>query len=200
MAARRIGLFGGSFDPPHVAHLAVAEAAREQARLDRVLWIPAATSPFKAGEETSEGRHRLEMVRLAIAGNPAFDTDDLEIARGGISYTVDTIEEIADRHPDAELRLIIGGDSLRTFERWREPRRIVETAALLVYRRAGDSSASGDLPDWLSARVTFVEAPAIDLSATHLRRMLAEGRSGRYLVPDAVLEYAARQGLYRLSR
>jgi nicotinate-nucleotide adenylyltransferase len=200
MAARRIGLFGGSFDPPHVAHLAVAEAAREQARLDRVLWIPAAISPFKAGAETSEGRHRMEMVRLAIAGNPAFVADDLEIARGGISYTVDTVEEIADRHPDAELRLIIGGDSLRTFERWREPRRIVETAALLVYRRAGDSSASGDLPDWLSARVTFVEAPAIDLSATHLRRMLAEGRSGRYLVPDAVLEYAARQGLYRLSR
>jgi nicotinate-nucleotide adenylyltransferase len=200
MAARRIGLFGGSFDPPHVAHLAVAEAAREQAQLDRVLWIPAATSPFKAGGESSESGHRLEMVRLAIADNPAFEVDDLEITRGGVSYTIDTIDEITGRHPAAELRLIIGGDSLETFERWREPRRIVEAAPLLVYRRpggTGGTGGSGDLPDWLAARVSFVEAPAIDLSATHLRRMLASGRSGRYLVPDAVLEYASRQGLYR---
>jgi nicotinate-nucleotide adenylyltransferase len=194
--ARRIGLFGGSFNPPHVAHLAVAEAAREQARLDRVIWMPAAASPFKADEAVPASPHRLAMARLATAGNPAFEVSDLEARRGGVSYTVDTVCALAEAYPAASLFLIIGGDSLAGFPRWRQPGEILEHARLVVYRRPGDRLDEADLPAWVLDRATFVDAPRIDLSSSDVRAMLAAGRSARYLVPDAVRAYARENGLY----
>lgn len=196
MAARRIGLFGGTFDPPHLAHLAVAEAARDQAGLEEVIWIPSATSPFKTDREGTAPAHRVAMVRLATRDNPAFEVSTIEIERGGLSYTVDTLEQIALEHPGAELWLIVGEDGLAGFPRWRDPERILELAGLLVYPRRASDPSPGPIPDWVKDRVTTVKAPEIDLSATKFRGMIEAGRSVRYLVPDAVREYIIANRLY----
>jgi nicotinate-nucleotide adenylyltransferase len=193
-------LFGGSFNPPHVAHLAVAAAAAETAGVDRVIWMPAATSPHKragAGAEPTP-EHRVEMTRHAVRGNPAFSVSDLELRRGGVSYTVDTLRALRDAWPEAEAALILGGDSLAGFMSWREPEEILRLARLLVYRRPGFDET--DVPPEVLRRTRFVDAPALDLSSTHLRERLAAGRTVRYLVPDAVIEYAQRNGLYAKGR
>jgi nicotinate-nucleotide adenylyltransferase len=192
----RVGLFGGSFNPPHVAHLAVAEAAAEAAGLARVLWMPAATSPFKQGDPAVVADvHRLAMTRLATEGNARFAVSDLEVRRGGVSYTVDTLRTLAEAHPGAELVLLLGGDGLADFAAWRAPEAILALARLVVYRRPGFSEVG--VPAAVLARTTFVDAPPLDLSGTALRARLAAGRTVRYLVPDAVLAYAGAHGLYR---
>jgi len=198
--ATRLGLFGGTFDPPHVAHLAIAEAAREQARLDRVIWMPAATSPFKRGEDGRPAAHRLEMVRRAISGNRYFEVSDIEVARGGMSYTIDTLRALSSAEPNADLYLLIGGDSLSGFPEWREPEEIVRMARLAVYRREADGADEVLLLPWLAGRVQTIEAPPITLSSTAVREHLRSGRSARYLVPDAVREYIAAHQLYRPVR
>lgn len=195
MPSGRIGLFGGSFNPPHVAHLAVAEAACEQAGLDRVLWVPAATSPFKQGEAMPSAAHRLAMTRLAVAGNDAFEVSDIEVERAGVSYTVETARALQEAHPEVDFRLIIGGDSLAGFAGWHRAEEIAERVQLVVYHRPGWEV--GVLPPYLAGRVAFVDAPPIDLSSTAVRAHLRAGRSARYLVPDAVLAYIDEHGLYR---
>ncbi|MDX1532260.1 MAG: nicotinate-nucleotide adenylyltransferase [Rhodothermales bacterium] len=193
-APRRLGLFGGSFNPPHLAHLAVAEAAREQADLDRVLWLPAATSPFKQGEALPAPEHRLAMTRLAVEGNPAFGVSDVEVRRGGVSYTVDTVRAVQAAHPEAALFLLLGGDGLAGFRQWRAWEELLGRVRLLVYRRPG--SADPPLDGALRDRVSFLDAPPLGLSSTYVRGLLRAGRSARYLVPDAVLRYAEAHGLY----
>lgn len=191
----RVGLFGGSFNPPHVGHLAVAEGAREAAALDRVLWMPAATPPHKQGHDLPAGAHRLAMTRLATDDHDAFDVSGLELRRAGVSYTVDTLRALRAEHPDAELLLLIGGDSLAQFHSWREPAAILDLAGLLVYPRPGfDLSAVSEA---VRRRVTLLDRPLLDLSSTDVRGLLRAGRSARYLIPDAVLAYAAEHGLYR---
>ncbi|MFN3597788.1 MAG: nicotinate-nucleotide adenylyltransferase [Rubricoccaceae bacterium] len=192
----RLGVFGGSFNPPHVAHLAVAEAAAEAARLERVLWVPAATPPHKQRTAAlAPARHRLAMTRLAVAGNPRFAVSDLEVARAGISYTVDTLRALAAAHPEATLALLLGGDSLAAFLSWREPEAIAHLAELVVYARPGSAA---EPPPGLPAhaRLVRVGAPALDVSSTALRARLAAGKTVRYLVPDAVRAYIAEHGLY----
>ena len=189
------GIFGGSFNPPHVGHLALAEACAEAAGLDRVLWIPAAVSPHKVGAAgMAPAEARLAMVRAAIAGNDRFEVSDLEIARGDVSYTVDTLRQLREAHDD--LALILGGDSLRGFPSWREPEAIARLARLVVYRRPGDGVDLGTLPGWLVARVTVVNGPLLEISSTDLRARLAAGRTVRYLVPDAVRQIVEADGLY----
>jgi nicotinate-nucleotide adenylyltransferase len=191
----RLGVFGGSFNPPHVAHLAVAEAAAEAAGLDRILWVPAATPPHKRLDPgLAPAADRLAMTRLAVEGNERFEVSDVEIARSGISYTVDTLAALAGEYPGARLHLLLGGDSLAAFATWRAPERILELARLVVYARPG---VPREAPGPLAGHVTWVEAPALALSSSDLRARIAEGRSVRYLVPDAVREYIARHGLYR---
>ena len=193
----RLGLFGGTFDPPHVGHLAVAEACREGAALDRVLWIPAAVNPHKQGRERAPDDARLAMVRAAIAGNPAFEVSDVETRREGVSYTVDTLGHLAHEHPTADLVWIVGGDSLASFPTWREPREILRLASLAAYPRPGaDLSA---VPGWVLERTALVGAPRLDVSSTEIRARIAEGRSVRYLVPDAVREIIAARRLYGFS-
>lgn len=191
----RIALFGGSFNPPHVGHLALAEAARDEAGLDRVLWMPAATPPHKQDAALPAGHHRLAMTTLATEGNHAFAASDLELRRAGVSYTVDTLRTLHAEHPNAELVLLIGGDSLVQFGSWREPEEILRRATLLVYPRSGADFT--DLDPAVLRRVTMLERPLLDLSATAVRALLRAGRSARYLVPDRVLAYAAEHGLYR---
>ncbi|WP_420454214.1 nicotinate-nucleotide adenylyltransferase [Rubrivirga sp.] len=195
-----LALFGGSFNPPHVGHLAVAEACAEAAGLDRVLWMPAATPPHKRADPAlASAPTRLRMVEAAIAGNERFQASDLEIVRGDVSYTVDTLRALAAQgHRD--LALIVGGDSLAGFPRWREPEAIVELARPVVYRRPGDGVDLGALPRWLASAVVSVGGPLLQLSSTDIRRRIADGQTVRYLVPDAVREIADAEGLYRRVR
>lgn len=189
-----IGIFGGSFNPPHVGHLIVAEAMREQFALDRVLWIPSRQPPHKPGAGLADARHRLAMTRLATDGNPAFAVSEVELRREGVSYTVDTVRALQEAHPDDTFSLLIGGDSLRDFGSWHRPDEIARRVALLVYRRPGAHVA--DLPPGLAARIRFADAPLLDVSGTDIRARCRAGRSIRYLVPDPVRAYIAGHGLY----
>jgi nicotinate-nucleotide adenylyltransferase len=199
----RTGVFGGTFDPVHLGHLILAEQCREQARLDRVVFVPTARPPHKQGHTVTPFGHRVEMLALALAGNPAFALDELEKDRPGPSYTVDTLEELHRRDPQDELLLLIGSDCLPDLVHWRNPTRIGELASLLVMARSGWSVADLEqlhaelhLPPELRL-LQLVNAPLIDLSSTDLRRRAAEGRSLRYLVPRAVECYIETHHLYR---
>ena len=195
-ARSTLALFGGSFNPPHLGHLAVAEAVADAVGLDQVCWMPAATPPHKQDDETlASAAHRLAMTRLAIEGNPRFVVSDLELRRGGTSYTVDTLRHLRADRPDADLYLILGGDSLAAFSTWREPEAILDLARLLVYQRPG--SAEATVSPAILARTTVVEAPLLHLSSTTLRARIAAGQTVRYLVPEAVRVYIAAHGLYR---
>ena len=192
-------VFGGSFNPPHNAHVAVAEAAlnavENGAENSKVLWIPAATPPHKQDDvDLASAEHRVAMVRLAITGNDRFEVSDLEIRRGDVSYTVNTLRTLKDENPEAQLALLIGGDSLVEFPIWREPQAILEMAQLLVYRRPGFDE--GPVSDWVQEHVAFIDAPQLDLSSTVLRASLRSGRSVRDLVPDDVLAYIEEHRLY----
>ncbi len=191
-----LGLFGGSFNPPHVGHLAVAEAAAEAAGLGRVVWMPANTPPHKrSGHILAAPEHRLAMTRLAAEGNARFEVSEVEVRRAGVSFTVDTLRALRAAHPEADLALVLGGDSLAGFATWREPAAILRLARLVVYRRPGSDEAG--VPDEVLARTTFVDAPPLDLSSTAIRARIAGGKTVRYLVPDAVRAYVAGHGLYR---
>lgn len=190
-----IGLFGGSFNPPHIAHLIVAETVREQFGLQAVWWMPSHTPPHKPGETLAPATHRLSMTRRATASNPAFDTSELEIQRGGPSYTVETLRALQERHPDAAFALIVGSDSLQDFAGWHRPEEIARRVPLLGYRRPG--AEAPDLPPRFARRVRFGEAPLLEISGTAIRARLRRGQSIRYLVPEEVRRYIEEHGLYQ---
>jgi nicotinate-nucleotide adenylyltransferase len=204
----RIGIFGGSFDPVHDGHLIAAECAREQARLDRVLFIPAAAPPHKPGRILADGPHRLAMLSLATGGNDAFAVSGIELDRGGTSYTVDTLATLAGEHPDDALVLILGPDSLASLPTWREPARIAALAEIVPVERDSlddltAAAATVGLADLLGeehVRALLgrrVRMPAVGIRATDLRTAVAAGRSIRYRTPRAVERYIATHGLYR---
>jgi nicotinate-nucleotide adenylyltransferase len=200
----RIGVFGGTFDPVHLGHLVVAEQSREQARLDEVWLVPAARPPLKLERPVTPFAQRVEMLALAIAGQPAFRIDLLEKDRPGPSYTADTLEELHQRQPAADFFFVVGSDVLPTLPQWYEPVRIVQRATLLIVARphwpvmpAEQLRANLRLPAEVPLRQQTIEVPLIDLSSTDLRRRIAEGRSIRYLVPRAVECYIHEKRLYR---
>lgn len=204
----RIGVFGGSFDPVHVGHLLAAECCREQAGLDRVLFVPAATPPHKRDRALAAAEDRLEMLRLATGGHDAFEVDPLELDRGGVSWTVDTLAALAASRPGAELRLVLGPDALADLPSWREPERIVSLAEPLAVEReslddvaalAADRRLAAILgPDRLERLVAGrVRMPAVGIRASAIRERIAAGRSIRFLVPRAVEAYVTTHGLYR---
>jgi nicotinate-nucleotide adenylyltransferase len=206
-----LGVFGGTFDPIHVAHLAVAEEAAETLGLERILFIPAGRPPHKPGRDITPAEHRLAMVELAIAGNDRFGIDRLEMDRAGPSYTVDTLEALrgsrvaAGASPD--VTLILSAEAFLGLMSWRDPRRVLELAQVVVAPRDGFPDAGPDflaeqLPDVpdLAARVTFLDAPRLRLSSSELRARAAAGRSLRYLVPDAVAAYIGDHSLYQDQR
>ncbi len=195
-----VGILGGTFDPVHHGHLAIAEEARDALGLERVLFVPAAAPPHKPGRPISAPGDRLAMVRLAVAGNPAFEASDAEIVRGGASYTVDTLEVLRAGGLE-EPWLILSSESLLLLPAWREPQRILELARLAVVPRGGFEPLG---PDWVEARfpgaverVRFLPGPLLPISGSVVRRRAHAGRSVRYLVPDAVAAYIADHGLYR---
>ena len=198
------GIFGGTFDPIHIAHLAVAEAARDTFSLRRVLFIPAAQPPHKPGRVITPVEHRLAMVEAAVAANSAFEVSRIEVDRAGPSYTVDTLAGLCDADPNDRLALILSAESYNDLSTWHEPRRILELADLIVAPRDGYAAADPDLvpsqfPD-APAAIAFLDGPHIRLSASEIRDRAAAGRSVRYLVPDAVAAYIGDHGLYQDDR
>jgi nicotinate-nucleotide adenylyltransferase len=203
-----VGVLGGTFDPIHFAHLALAQEAAEALGLERVLFVPAGNPPHKPGIEISPGADRLAMVELAIAGNDRFRPSRVELDRDGPSYTVDTLAALdASRRSDGsvgETTLILSADAFLGFMNWHAPRRVLELARLAVaprdgYPAAGPEFLAINLPD-LADRAVFLDGPRIRLSASELRTRAAAGRSLRYLVPDAVAAYIDDHGLYRTPR
>jgi nicotinate-nucleotide adenylyltransferase len=194
-----LGVFGGSFDPVHFGHLRMAEEARIQVGLDRVLFVPTQVSPFKVGRTVTPGEQRLEMLHIALADNPAFAASDVELTRPGPSYTVDTLRLLKEQYPTAELFFLTGTDAVRDLPKWRQPEEILSLARFLVAARPGVDKADvlHALPDTWEARIAFIEMPELDISSTYLRERLRDGRSVRYLLPRAVEEYIVSRGLYR---
>jgi nicotinate-nucleotide adenylyltransferase len=191
----RLGIFGGTFDPPHVGHLIVAQDAAVALDLDRVLFVPAGTPPHKRDRALTAGDIRLAMIRAATAGNGRFDVDALELERGeGPSYTVDTLRALADRHPGAELWLLIGCDQWDEFSTWRASEEVLRLASVGVMSRGGEERGPG--PESRD-RVRFIDVTRIDVSSTEIRRRVGVGESVRYLVPDPVIEIIFRERLYR---
>jgi nicotinate-nucleotide adenylyltransferase len=197
----RVGIVGGTFDPIHLGHLIIAEEARVQLGLERVIFIPAGRPWLKGSEPSASPKDRLEMTRLAVRSHPSFRCASIEVERGGNTYTVETLEVLSRSLPGAELFYVVGLDSLREFHRWRSPARILELATLVVllrpgYRRPPLNALRGVAPA-AEERVRILKGPLMEVSSTDIRRRVAEGRSIRYLVPPEVEEYIARRGLYR---
>jgi nicotinate-nucleotide adenylyltransferase len=196
----RIGILGGTFNPPHLGHLICAQEAYLQLGLDRVTLIPARIPPHKPVEDEPGAAHRLELCRLAIRGDEErFDVSDLEIGREGPSFTVDTLEELHSSAPDHELFLIVGGDIAAGLPNWHEPERVLSLATLAVAKRRGTSRDAVDAA--LGAlrggeRTQFFRMPRIGISSTMLRERVRAGRPIRYYVPDAVEGYIRRHRLY----
>lgn len=205
-ANARVGVFGGTFDPPHLGHLAAAEWARDQLELDRVVFVPAGTPPHKRDHSRSGAAARLAMTRLAVRGQAGFAVSDLEIRRRGPSFTVDTLRALAARDPRARWFLILGEDNLAEFDSWREPETILELATVVVALRPRALSnarvarhrVSGALRGRSrTGAVVTLDNPGIDLSSSAIRARARRGRSIRYLVPAAVDRYITRTKLYR---
>lgn len=188
----RIGVFGGTFDPPHLGHLIVAGDAHTGLRLDRIVFIPSAVPPHKLATVRATAEQRLEMVQVAVRDDVRFTVDDIELRRTGPSYTVDTLRTLREQYAGSELFFLIGTDALREIDTWRTPDEVARLARLVALSRSGDEVEA--IPDRavLPLRVT-----RIDISATEIRRRIAAGESARYLVPDSVREIIERDGLYR---
>lgn len=188
----RVGIFGGSFNPPHLGHLVVAEQALEVLGLDRVIWIPSNTPPHKTPSKV-DGTHRLRMVEIAVEGNERFEVSTAELDRGGVSYTVDTLEALSSDE-STELFLIVGADGLAAFESWYRPKRILELATLVVYPRKGHEVESRQSSFF--ERAVWLDTPVIEVSSSALRARLGEGKTVRYLIPEGVLRYIRDNALY----
>jgi nicotinate-nucleotide adenylyltransferase len=212
----RIGVYGGSFDPIHLGHLRAAEEVREQLALDRVIFVPAANPPHKPTRHLADGAARLAMIELAVADHSAFAASGIELERGGISYSVETVAEIARREPAAELWFLVGLDAWREIHLWRDVERFFELVNVAVVRRppAPLETSIEHLP--IAAReafcygpntrsyahrsgrtLTFLSIDGLDVSATAIRDALRDGRSVRYLVPPPVERYLREHPLYR---
>lgn len=202
MSIARLGIFGGTFDPPHIGHLLMAEVARETLMLDRVLFIPAAIPPHKAEIAITSGEERAEMVARAIAPYPAFSLSRCELARDGVSYTIDTLREVREQkeYGGARLYLLLGADMLAQFTAWKEAAAIARDATLLAAPREGFeltrliARVREQIPN---ADIAPLPMPPLDVSATWLRSRIKEGRRVEWLLPASVLEYVGERGLYR---
>ena len=187
-AGVRLGVFGGTFDPVHVGHLAIAHAALESLPLDRVLFVIAKRSPLKDRGPVAGEADRLRMLELAVAGEPHFAVSRAELDRDGPSYTVDTLERLSGAD---ELFLILGSDAVADFPKWKDPARIGQLATVAVAERPGAPAYLGEAPI-----VTF-DAPRLDISSRELRARASRGRSLRYLVPESAWKHIEARGLYR---
>jgi nicotinate-nucleotide adenylyltransferase len=197
----RLGILGGTFNPPHLGHLVCAQEAYDQLGLDRVVLMPAGTPPHKAVAADPGAEARWELCRLAVGGDERLDVSRLELDRPGRSWTVDTLRALHDESPQDDLTFIVGGDMARSLPTWREPEAVLELATLAVAERAGAEREAirGELHALRGAsdeRVRFFQMPRIDVSSSLVRERVAAGRPVRYLVPDAVADAIAEHAWY----
>jgi nicotinate-nucleotide adenylyltransferase len=191
----KLGVFGGTFDPVHHGHLIVAEYVRERVGLDRVLFVPTMISPHKVDAAMTSPAHRLAMLRAGVKPNPFFQVSDMEIERGGVSYTVDTLRAMGEENARDEFFLLIGADNMAEFRTWKHPGEIGKRATLVVMNRPGFAGVAAD-PS-LPKDVIQCAVPSIDISATEIRRRVQKGLTISYLVPPSVARYIDRHRLYR---
>lgn len=189
----KVGVYGGTFDPIHTGHLITAQHILEERRLDKIIFIPAYISPHKTQVLSTESKHRLEMVKIAIDGYKRFDLSDYEIQKGGVSYTVDTLKELKNSYK--EIELIIGYDNLLSFDIWHEPDQITKLAKLLVLKR----KFAGDINQFNKyfAEAVFIDSPVIDISSTIIRERVRKNLPVDFLVPQKVKEYITANSLYK---
>jgi nicotinate-nucleotide adenylyltransferase len=201
---QRIGILGGTFDPPHIGHLILAEYTFEGLGLERMLFVPAADPPHKQGQTRTPVQHRLAMLERAVIGNTHFNISFVDIERPGPSYSADTVRLIQNDFPEAELYFVMGGDSLRELPTWHRVEEFIHLCKLAVMRRS-DEDIRPDmhrdlLPD-LEAQVVMVDAPLLGIwiSSTHIVQRLQMGKSARYIVPDPVLDYILEHKIYEVA-
>ena len=200
MAGFRLGVLGGTFDPPHLGHLLVAQEAVESLGLSRLLFVVASQPPHKEGRKLSPADVRSEMARAAIGDHPRLGVSEVEFHRDGPSYTVDTLRYFRSEHPDAEIFFILGADQLAEFHEWKDPEEILELATLVAVARDGHTPggvAAPALPSGRPVEFEALEVTRVDISATGIRERVASGRTIRYRVPEAVNDIIERYRLYR---
>lgn len=199
----RVGLFGGTFDPPHLGHLILASEASSQLKLTRLLWTVTPDPPHKQGQPVTPLEHRLSMVKLAIEDNPSFELSNVELDRPGPHYTVDTIKLLAEQNPNAEIVPIIGGDSLQDLPTWHQPKEFVYRAHWVgVMRRPGEETDLAELERELPgirSKVHYVDAPLLEIASREIRNRVATGKPFRYYLPNPVYEYINEHHLYQES-
>ena len=192
---KKICLFGGTFDPPHIGHLLVAQTIFEAENFDKIVFIPTFKTPKK--NNISDIKDRLAMLRMGVTSNPNFEISDLEIQRGGTSYTIDTIREYkSDQDYDSrELYYLIGSDSLQTFHLWKEPREILDESQVIVALRPGFRPS--DISNWILRKVRFANIPRFEISSSTIRLRWQENKTIRYMVTQPVWEYINDHGIYK---
>jgi nicotinate-nucleotide adenylyltransferase len=190
VSSERIGVLGGTFDPIHLGHMVVASEVCAALALDRVILVPVHQQPFKDSMGHATPEQRLAMCRLAVEGDDRLEVSDVDIARGGLTYTVDTLADIAAQHPDAELFFIAGADAVSRLSEWREPARLMKLATFVGVARQGHPVPA------LTPPHLVVQTPEVGVSSTEVRRRRRAGAPVRYLVPDAVAAYIAQHALY----
>lgn len=199
MTARRIGILGGSFDPPHRAHRALGEVACAALALDELRWLPALAPWQKAGRAMTDAAHRLAMLRLLIAGEPRWSIDERELRRAGPTYTIDSVRAMQAEEPGAHWFLVIGQDQYGRFDTWRDWPELLERLTLAVAARAGDAPAPPPALQALAHRRVVLEMPRLDIAASDIRTRCAAGEPVHALVGEPIAGYIARHGLYRRS-
>lgn len=197
----KLGIFGGTFDPIHNGHLVIAEHVRVTMGLERVLFIPAGHPWFKANRPVTEARHRLEMVKLAVAPNPKFEVSDIEVRREGPTYTIDTLTELRETMGEAvEFFVILGTDALNELHRWRAPGEVLDMATIIGVARpeadAVDREALESIRSGASEEIVLVDGPRVDISAVSVRQRMVDGLQVDGLIPQVVHSYIERHGLY----
>jgi len=188
----KVGIFGGTFDPIHLGHLITAQSVKELRNLEKIIFIPAFISPHKSDARTSSPEDRLNMIKLAVDGISFFDYSDMEVIKGGISYSVDTLRELKKKYN--ELEFIIGYDNIFSFHTWKEPDEIFKLAKIIVLKRK--SSHPPEFKDEYYHQSVFVQTRGIEISATDIRQRVKKGMPINFLVPPAVMEYIYKHKLY----
>jgi len=190
----QVGILGGTFNPPHIAHLIVAETVRDHLKLDKILFVPASVPPHKLNVEIIPAAKRLQMVKLAVKGNPFFEASDMELRRKGPSFTIDTLVDLKRERPSCDLYFLLGIDLLREFDTWKNPEMVLEECRVVAMNRPGFDLAS--VKEDLLRRIEVVMVPSVDISSTDIRRRVKSGRSIRYLVPDDVENFIHENSIY----
>ncbi|MEK7263424.1 MAG: nicotinate-nucleotide adenylyltransferase [Bacteroidota bacterium] len=190
----KLGIFGGSFNPPHIGHLIIAESVREKLQLDNVIFVPAGQPPHKSSQPMLEAMLRLKLLQLAIASQPQFIIDEIELQRIGLSYSVETLQYFAKKYPHDALYFLIGADSFLELHTWKSPKEICSLATVVVMNRGGIEIKN---ETEFTRLVQFVRVPNIEISSTEIRQRVAMGKSIRYLVTPSVEEYITTHAIYK---